>query len=442
MTRRKRLELVIFTIPKSFSDSHISLIQTNAILSWTRIHPLSKIILFSNDRSVEQFAKKHKLECYPIKANVRGTPYVSESFAKIQRMSNNRHFLYLNSDIILTPDFGKLIRHLPPTDYLICGRRHDLDLDRLIDFRPRNWWQNFSAMGAGHIKPHPKLGSDYFLFSRGAIGVMPEFLVGRIGWDNWLISHAIRRQILAIDGSDFIYALHQNHEYSHLTRSDAIAEDPESQTNMRNISPEDQSVVLDDLPFYLTRGLKIERRNGNLVRKNNLIPKILGLFIIFPLLLRIYQAMPGVILVFEEFRTIIATRQLDPDQQMVKYRGETYIPLKFINEYTESNAKIIYQHGLPGELNNILAAYHLYPRKLLVYETEEELDRYLMLAKSDLKSPYYVFFYDSKFPGTLASEMVIVFGQKLDDPITVFPETSFNSSDPRYINRSGIIQIK
>ena len=45
---------------------------------------------------------------------------------------------------------------------------------------------------------------------------MPDFSVGRVGWDNWLIYSARRRNFLVIDATSVASVLHQNHHKAHL----------------------------------------------------------------------------------------------------------------------------------------------------------------------------------------------------------------------------------
>jgi hypothetical protein len=58
---------------------------------------------------------------------------------------------------------------------------------------------------------------DYFVFSRGLFGTLPPFAVGRIEWDQWLLFHARARGAPLIDATAAVLAVHQNHDYAHLT---------------------------------------------------------------------------------------------------------------------------------------------------------------------------------------------------------------------------------
>ena len=62
---------------------------------------------------------------------------------------------------------------------------------------------------------HSCTGIDYFIFKKGMFPKLPEFVVGRWGWDNWLIWKARRHMVPVIDGSKNIIAIHQNHGYKY-----------------------------------------------------------------------------------------------------------------------------------------------------------------------------------------------------------------------------------
>jgi hypothetical protein len=60
---------------------------------------------------------------------------------------------------------------------------------------------------------------------------IPEFAIGRAGWDNWIIYHARRQGWPVVDGTPSITAIHQDHDYSHLPGGRPHYELPESRHN-------------------------------------------------------------------------------------------------------------------------------------------------------------------------------------------------------------------
>jgi len=44
---------------------------------------------------------------------------------------------------------------------------------------------------------------------------IPQFVIGRPGWDNWLLWYPLSMQVPVIDASGDVLAVHQNHDYSY-----------------------------------------------------------------------------------------------------------------------------------------------------------------------------------------------------------------------------------
>jgi hypothetical protein len=74
-------------------------------------------------------------------------------------------------------------------------------------------------------------GSDYFLFPHDLFSEIPDFAIGRAGWDNWMIFHARQQGWPVIDATPSILVIHQDHDYSHLPGGKPHYEHPESQVN-------------------------------------------------------------------------------------------------------------------------------------------------------------------------------------------------------------------
>jgi hypothetical protein len=65
-------------------------------------------------------------------------------------------------------------------------------------------------------RPRPAQWIDYFLFSKGLYyKKVPEFVIGRPGWDSWLLCYPLSIKVPVVDASQDVPAVHQNHDYSH-----------------------------------------------------------------------------------------------------------------------------------------------------------------------------------------------------------------------------------
>lgn len=203
--------ITIFTIPKKF-EGHIGIIQTNAILSWKNISNV-QIILFGNEFGVSDFAKSHELMHIPIISTTKfDTPLVSDAFNLAKTNSSYNVLAYVNCDIIFTDDIMKNINFIAQNfpKWLIVGRRIDMNISELINYS--NLTLNdlrIRAKAEGEL--HSVSGIDYFIFPKNTELDMPDLVVGRPSWDNWLIFKFRSLKIPIIDVTKTNLVIHQNH---------------------------------------------------------------------------------------------------------------------------------------------------------------------------------------------------------------------------------------
>lgn len=227
--------LTIFTSPKPFSiNPHISIIQRNAIQSWIHLDPEVEVYLMGDEEGMVEIADEFQLKHFPeVRCSERGTPYVSSMFDLAKQTSQAPFLAILNADIMLMPDFIEASRRVAEfsREFLILGRRWDLDIDQELDFSSE-WVQQLLAEVKTRGVLHGPVGSDYFLFPRDLFGNMPDFTIGRSGWDNWTIYHACHSGWDVIDVTRAATIVHQNHDYSHLPGGKPHYDLPETKNNI------------------------------------------------------------------------------------------------------------------------------------------------------------------------------------------------------------------
>lgn len=205
--------LTIFTIPKPFKGENI-INQCNAILSWKNAVKDSQIILWGDDEGVKEYSDKLCVEYGGIvPRNDFGTPIISGVFERTKNIAKNQYLMYINADIVLLDDFNSIISiFLEPLGKfaIVCGKRTDCTLNRFIDFSS-DWIMDLKNNEIPKGKIHSYTGIDYFLFSKSLPIKLKPFAVGRPGWDNWFLFYAKKNNILILDASEIILAIHQNH---------------------------------------------------------------------------------------------------------------------------------------------------------------------------------------------------------------------------------------
>ena len=228
--------ITFFTIPKPF-EGKTGIRQRNAIRSWSNICDTETLLFGDEYGIIDTAAEFDAVNISEIKKSEYGTPYLDEVFRIAQERAKYPHLCYVNSDIILYEDISEAVRSVPFKDYLMTGQRWDVDVDLPVHAN--------SARFLVHVYNNYKLqafpGMDYFVFRKGMITEMPPFIVGRRGWDNWLVYDCRRRDIPVIDATGKVHAIHQNHDYSHIPQKQGERwEDcPESDYNLSLVGGKD-----------------------------------------------------------------------------------------------------------------------------------------------------------------------------------------------------------
>jgi hypothetical protein len=263
--------LTFFTIPKPFTRKNISIIQQNAIKSWTFLRPKCEVIMLANDRGVAQFAQSLKVKHLSnISCNQFGTPLLNSAFNLLRKRTKNNTICYINADIILPSNFMDIFQYLPKKDFLVVGERWDLDVKKKIDFSNPGWekllMEDLRKKGKKH-RLGGNAGSDYFIFKKNLFKNLPPFAVGRVGWDNWMIYEARKKGMLVIDASPLVKVIHQNHDYAHqINKGKDKRKSPEGKRNIELAGGEKRLFNLQNTNWQLTpQGLKRKINRFNLV---------------------------------------------------------------------------------------------------------------------------------------------------------------------------------
>ncbi len=211
--------LTLFSAPKPFDRPAIALIQRNAIRSWLALGSEVEVVLLGDEVGLAEVAQEMGVRHIPdVACNEQGTPLIPSLFARAHEVSSAPYLCYLNGDIVLLPDFLPALRTVARQVngcFLAVGQRWDLDVEEPLDFAP-DWASRLREQVSREGKLHSRDGIDFFAFPKGCFEDIPPLVVGRSGWDNWMIYHARAREWPVVDLSWSVLVVHQNHDYAHL----------------------------------------------------------------------------------------------------------------------------------------------------------------------------------------------------------------------------------
>ena len=213
--------LTIFSTPKPF-HGHSGIIQLNALKSWTLLGPDVEVILFGDEYGAGETCRDLGIRHEPVvRRNENGTKYLSYIFDRANEIARYNILCYANCDIMLASDFRAALELTSRTyrEFLMIGRRWDTNITEPWDFGQADWDHKLRSLALQEGKQNGPSWVDYFCFSRGLYyGKMLPFLIGRNGWDPWLIWFARNSKVRLIDASRMVVAVHQNHDYAYLKK--------------------------------------------------------------------------------------------------------------------------------------------------------------------------------------------------------------------------------
>lgn len=229
--------LTLFACPKPFTNSHIAIIQHNAIKSWTLLRPKPEIFLCGDESGVAETCKEFGLNhLTDIARNEFGTPLLNDIFKKVQEFSRQELLAYVNADIILLNDFMEAVQKVGRwfDRFLIFGARWDIEMSGPYHFDHSEWEKHLRDLALRSRVPGPLPGlGEYFVFRKGWPD-LPAFAIGRTAFDNWFIYCGRTLGIPVIDATPSIMAIHQKHDYSHHPQNfEGVWKGEEAQRNQR-----------------------------------------------------------------------------------------------------------------------------------------------------------------------------------------------------------------
>ena len=248
--------LTLFTAPKAFTDPHTSLIQHNAFRSWQALGENVSVVIAGDEEGIAEAAQEYGFSHRPdVRLNQLGTPLISSIFDLGRRENDSPFLAYVNADIILFPETLNVIGTVASQteQFLMVGQRWDLEVLQPLTFKG-DWVPALKQTMRTEGGLHKRTGSDYFIFPHACFQQIPDFSVGRAGWDNWMIYKARREGWLAVDCSAELEIVHQDHDYRHLPDGKPHYRLPETGENIRLAGGRRTIFLLDDASHRLVDG--------------------------------------------------------------------------------------------------------------------------------------------------------------------------------------------
>jgi hypothetical protein len=210
--------LTLFTAPKPFVDPHITVIQQNMLRNWLALGDQVEVVVIGDEPGIAEHCQALGVLHLPgVRCNENGTPLISSIFALARSVNDSPFLAYANADILFLPELLTVLKKMAKENerFLAVGQRWDLDISEPFNFST-GWDARLRELALASGKLHKQTGSDFFIYPRACFQEIPDFAVGRAGWDNWMIFKARWEHWPVIDVSPSVMVVHQNHDYRHL----------------------------------------------------------------------------------------------------------------------------------------------------------------------------------------------------------------------------------
>ena len=272
--------ITLFATTKDFTGIYKT-IQLNALKSWRSISNDIEIIIFGDSKGSEEAAEVVGAEYIPnVKCSDQGTPLLSDLFQQADKRAKYSILTFINADIILPENFFDEVMTVSKcfNKFLMVGHRWDMDVNDIIEFDNDNEQNNFWERVKIDSEKHVCTGIDYFVYKRNQWKKLPNFIIGRPGFDNRLIWKARRKLFPVVDGTESIQVVHQNHSVNKFYKVEG-----EKNKKLHN----KKTLNILDAPYSLFDGKVVKKKDMEFnIRNLHRLPRI---FPEIAILLKIYR---------------------------------------------------------------------------------------------------------------------------------------------------------
>ncbi len=206
--------LVLFTTFRVIPDrEHIYL---NTLKTWPLLKPHVKPVLLYSDleTSWQIRAKELGWELLEIQHTFDGLPIFRHMWMDVIRNYKAHYYAYANADILFDESLiltllsinGSIQNKAP----LIIGRRTNYKMSGGENMDSLQAVREVASSSAAEL--FTKHAQDYFITTSTAFQWkdIPDFVIGRIAYDNWLVSYSIQKNFYVIDTTNTVLCLHQS----------------------------------------------------------------------------------------------------------------------------------------------------------------------------------------------------------------------------------------
>ena len=215
-TRARPVPLItLFTTFRDFRTKSVT--YRNTIRNWGLLSPYVRPVLYyaGDEHYLAEFAREHGWSVYRCpRVSKTNVPVLRSMFLHAETINETTPFYgYANGDILFD---SNLVTTLEALKREIDRFRRVLVIGQRINYNIGNNETILNLESVSRLASEGSLfkgfAQDYLISTRSGYPwhFIPDFVVGRIGYDNWLVATAINLGLPVIDVTATVTAVHQS----------------------------------------------------------------------------------------------------------------------------------------------------------------------------------------------------------------------------------------
>lgn len=206
----------LMTLFTSWNDSPSKHLLHNAtVKNWLSLRPFIIPVLFTNESALATECESLGWEVLPISsAAADGIPVLKYMYRDVMERYNTSFYAFSNGDILFTERLLETLIIILNTGSLnlseptlIVGQRTNVEN---VTLEEGSTWENIAAVAKNRGKLFTGWAEDFFVTTRSyPWNDMPEVVIGRRAYDNWLVYNARKSHFSVIDATKTTLAVHQ-----------------------------------------------------------------------------------------------------------------------------------------------------------------------------------------------------------------------------------------
>ncbi|XP_052769803.1 uncharacterized protein LOC128209687 [Mya arenaria] len=192
-------------------------INNKTLHNWKML-PNVNVVVFSDSEEVKYVCNKVGVHVLKVTDAATGVPVLPSMFLDAKKQFSSTFYAYANGDLLFSDNLINTLKTIScnlPTLYqktkglLIVGRRRNIPATVITDHSAISWSELY-FLSKKYEKLFQTDAEDYFISDEAYPWEnFQPVVVGRRGYDNWVVAYSRYLNITVIDASESVLCLHQ-----------------------------------------------------------------------------------------------------------------------------------------------------------------------------------------------------------------------------------------